>query len=273
LAVRLGAGFSRSAFALGQVVVTAAQLMTHYANDYFDLEADRANRTPTRWSGGSRVLVSGALAPAVALRAARALLVAALAGAAIVAARSNGWAAFVSLAMIGLAWAYSAPPLRLVASGAGEVTTAVVVTLLVPLFGFVLQAGAPAGPIFLAAAPPFALQLAMLLAIEFPDLEGDTVSGKKTLAVRLRAPIAARIYAVVTIAAFGVLPLLPAGGLPAPIAAAPVCLLPIALWQAVRVARGAYADRARWGSLAFWAVALLIGSAGAELLAAIFLVG
>ena len=51
-------------FALGQLVVTAAQLMTHYANDYFDLEADRANRTPTRWSGGSRVLPDGRAAAA-----------------------------------------------------------------------------------------------------------------------------------------------------------------------------------------------------------------
>ena len=48
--------------------MTAAQLMTHYANDYFDLEADRANRTPTRWSGGSRVLPAGVLPPRVALR-------------------------------------------------------------------------------------------------------------------------------------------------------------------------------------------------------------
>src|SRR6185369_7634819 len=57
-------------FALGQLAITAAQLMTHYCNDYFDLEADRANRTPTRWSGGSRVLPDGGLPPAVALAAA-----------------------------------------------------------------------------------------------------------------------------------------------------------------------------------------------------------
>src|SRR5206468_6718241 len=66
LAVAGGAAFDPWRYGWGQLVVTATQLMTHYANDYFDLEADRANRTPTRWSGGSRVLPDGALAPEVA---------------------------------------------------------------------------------------------------------------------------------------------------------------------------------------------------------------
>src|SRR5262245_35111157 len=37
------------AYLLGQGAITAFQLMTHYANDYFDLAADRANTTPTRF--------------------------------------------------------------------------------------------------------------------------------------------------------------------------------------------------------------------------------
>src|SRR6478752_5666224 len=54
-------------YALGQATVTAFQLMTHYANDYFDYAADRANATPTRWSGGSRVLPNAELPRHVAL--------------------------------------------------------------------------------------------------------------------------------------------------------------------------------------------------------------
>jgi 1,4-dihydroxy-2-naphthoate octaprenyltransferase len=267
LAVAGGAAFDPWRYAWGQLVVTATQLMTHYANDYFDLEADRANRTPTRWSGGSRILPDGALAPVVALRASRVLLVVA-AGAALVMARRGGLEPLLlSAAMIGLAWGYSAPPLRLCARGLGELTTALVVTLLVPLFGYDLQAGALAAPIFFAAALPCALQFAMLLAIEFPDAAGDAAVGKRTLVVRLGALPAARLYAATTLAAFGALPLLARAGLPARIAAAPVLLAPIAIWQSVRVARGAYGDSARWGSVAFWAVALLIASAGAELAA------
>src|SRR3954466_8844122 len=87
LAVAGGAVFEPWRYAWGQLVVTATQLMTHYANDYFDLEADRANRTPTRWSGGSRILPDGALAPEVALRASRALLVIAAVAALVMARR------------------------------------------------------------------------------------------------------------------------------------------------------------------------------------------
>jgi 1,4-dihydroxy-2-naphthoate polyprenyltransferase len=267
LAVAGGAAFDPWRYAWGQLVVTATQLMTHYANDYFDLEADRANRTPTRWSGGSRILPDGALAPEVALRASRVLLVIAAGAASVMARRVGLGPLLLAAAMIGLAWGYSAPPLRLCARGLGELTTALVVTLLVPLFGYDLQAGAVAAPIFFAAALPCALQFAMLLAIEFPDAAGDAAVGKRTLVVRLGAMPAARLYAATTLAAFGALPLLARAGLPARVAAAPVLLAPIAIWQSVRVARGAYGDSARWGSVAFWAVALLIASAGVELAA------
>jgi 1,4-dihydroxy-2-naphthoate polyprenyltransferase len=273
LAVAGGAAFDPTRYAWGQLVVTATQLMTHYANDYFDLEADRANRTPTRWSGGSRILPDGALAPQVALRASRLLLVIA-AGAALMMSRRVGLGPLLlSAAMIGLAWGYSAPPLRLCARGLGELTTALVVTLLVPLFGYDLQAGALAAPIFLAAALPCALQFAMLLAIELPDAAGDAAVGKRTLVVRLGALPAARLYAGTTLAAFGALPLLARAGLPARVAAAPLLLAPIAIWQSVRVARGVYGDSARWGSVAFWAVALLIASAGVELAAVASMAG
>jgi 1,4-dihydroxy-2-naphthoate octaprenyltransferase len=268
LAVAAGALFDPWRYAWGQLVVTATQLMTHYANDYFDLEADRANRTPTRWSGGSRILPDGALAPLVALRAARVLLVIAAGAAAVTARRVGPGPLLLSAVMIGLAWGYSAPPLRLCARGLGELTTALVVTLLVPLFGYDLQAGALAAPIFFAAALPCALQFAMLLAIEFPDAAGDAAVGKRTLVVRLGALAAARLYAATTVAAFGALPLLVRAGLPVRVAVAPVLLAPVAIWQSARVARGAYGDSARWGSVAFWAVALLIAGAGAELAAA-----
>ena len=90
LAVAGGAPLDRWRYVLGQLVVTATQLMTHYANDYFDLEADRANRTPTRWSGGSRVLPDGALPPAGrARRGARSSLLAAGAALALLARRAG----------------------------------------------------------------------------------------------------------------------------------------------------------------------------------------
>jgi 1,4-dihydroxy-2-naphthoate octaprenyltransferase len=275
LAIAGGAAPAPVRYALGQAVVTATQLATHYANDYFDLAADRANATPTRWSGGSRVLPAGALDPRLALVAAVALYGAAVGAALALAASVSGTASVLALAlaMITLAWAYSAPPLRLCARGLGEATTAAVVTVLVPLFGYRLQAGGVGPVIALAVVVPAALQFAMLLAIEFPDAAGDAAVGKRTLVVRLGAPAAARLYAAVTVAAFGALPLCALAGLPSRVAFAPLALAPVGLWQAWRVARGGYGDPARWESVAFWSVALLVASAIAELVAALASIG
>jgi len=257
-------------YAWGQLVVTAIQLATHYSNDYFDFAADEANATPTRWSGGSRVLVDGGLPRWVALAAALALTAVALGAAARFAAgpfpRSVAPAV---LLMIALAWAYSAPPLRLCAHGLGELTTAVMVTFLVPWLAFVLQMGTTWRLLPLAVLPLCAFQFVMLLAIEFPDAAGDAATGKRTLVVLLGGSWAARLYVAVVSAAYLSLPLWVSLGLPPRLAIAVSTTSPLAAWQVIRMAGGAWRERDRWESLAFWSVALLIVTAALELTAAL----
>jgi len=254
-------------YALGQAAVTALQLMTHYANEYYDYDCDRANATPTRWSGGSRVLASGELPRRVALVAALVLGALGIAFGALAAARSGAWTAPTIVAMLVLAWEYSAPPLRLCALGAGELDTAVVVTGLVPWLGFYLQAPDLAGASTLAAAivPLALLQLAMLLAIEFPDAAGDAATGKRTLVVRLGARRAAVLYATATLAAYAWLPVAVWLGLPGRVALAAALLLPFATWRVARLAD--HRDPRAFERLTFGAVALLIATSAAELVA------
>ncbi|HEX3694114.1 MAG TPA: prenyltransferase [Polyangia bacterium] len=269
LASSVGAPIDWQQYAWGQLAVTATQLMTHYANDYFDQEADRANTTPTRWSGGSRVLIAGALPPSVALVTALLLAAIALGTVAHFALAMVSPVVAMGLAvMIGLSWGYSAPPLRLHSRGLGELTTATVVTLLVPGLGFVLQTDAPRLLLPLAVAPLCIFQFAMLLAIEFPDAAGDRVTGKRTLVVRWGAGRAARVYVAVIATAYLILPALVAAGLPLRMAVAALAPFPIAAWQIVRITTGAWRNPQRWESVAFWSVALLILTGTAELLAA-----
>jgi len=255
----------------GQATITAAQWMTHYSNDYFDLAADRANTTPTRWSGGSRVLVSGLVAPRAALAAAVGLGGAALAAAAILAVlpESPPLVLPLSLLVIGLSWFYSAPPLRLLGRGLGEATTAFVVTLLTPLLGFYLQSGAALRVLFLACFPLCCLQFAMLLTIELPDAAGDSLQGKRTLVVRQGAEWAARRAAACFVAAFASLPLLVLLGLPWRVALFAALPAPLGIVQAVRLLRGAFRDPKNWESLALCSVALLATTALAELAGAL----
>lgn len=268
IAAWAGARLDWAAYGCGQLGVTAFQLMTHYGNDYFDLEADRANATPTRWSGGSRVLPGAQLAPAVALYAALAFAGIGIATTLYLGTRAatGPWVMPALLAAGALAWLYSAPPLRLHSTGFGELDTALVVTALVPFVGFHLQTRSLAGmrTLLLSLVPLVLLQFAMLLAIGFPDAEGDAAVGKRTLVVRLGPGAAARLYLVTTAAAFLSLPLLLALGLPMQVAAGAALVAPVAGWHGLR-ARSAWADARRWESLTFWAVAVLIATAAGEL--------
>lgn len=267
LACYAGAPLYPRALLWGQIAITAAQLMTHYANEYFDLEADRANRTPTYWAGGSRVLPDGELPPPVALITALALAGIAL-GAGLVLAFALGAGPLtlplIGLAM-GLAWFYSAPPLRLHGRGLGEVTVALIVPGLTPLLGFYLQSGRLALLPLLAVLPVCCQQFAGQIAINFPDAAGDAASGKRTLVTILGGEGAARVLIAALVAAYAALLLLTGAGLP-PLAAAAVALSgPVAIWQAWRVGRGAWARPACWDSLSLWGFGLPTASALAEL--------
>jgi 1,4-dihydroxy-2-naphthoate octaprenyltransferase len=264
-----GHAIHAGAYALGQAVVTAFQLMTHYANDYFDYDADLANATPTAWSGGSRVLSNGELPRHVARTAALVL-----AGLGLVAGlgvwRVAGGEVAAIVAAIGvLAWVYSAPPLRLCGSGIGELDTVAGVTVLVPLLGFAIaaphftDAGVGVRLLAIAIVPPSLLQLAMLLAIEFPDAAGDRATGKRTLVVRLGARRAAWLYAAVTAAAFAWLPIAVALGLPVRVALCAAIPAPLAAWRIARLAD--HADPAAYERLTFFAVALLVATSLGEL--------
>ncbi|HMI86877.1 MAG TPA: prenyltransferase [Polyangiaceae bacterium] len=254
-------------FFWGQLAVTSIQLMTHYANDYFDLEADRANTTPTQWSGGSRVLPNGELSPSVALAAALVF-----AGMGLFSTFTLG--AFFSaplsvcLLLVGallLAWVYSAPPVSLHSRGLGELDTAVIMTLLLPLAGYGLQAGAIDVWAIATVTPLFFLQFAMILAVEFPDELGDAAVGKRTLVVRMGANRAGLLYALTLMLPYISLLALTKVGMPTAAALAFLALSPLAGYLVFTVARGGHFDSRSWNRIAFLTTALLVASALLEL--------
>lgn len=263
MALSAGARLNLATLLWTQVAITAIQLMTHYSNDYFDLEADRANTTPTQWSGGSRVLPEGLLPPVVALVTAVALMLVALAAALVVALALQPAPLTLPLLVLALflGWSYSSPPLRLHTRRLGEVTAAVLVAGITPLVGYYTQTGRLAWLPLLAAVPLICFQLAMLLAVHLPDVEGDLLVGKRTLVVVLGRAGAARLYMGLLALAYALLPLLALAGLPWPVALATMMGLPIAAGQVWRMGRGAWADPIAWNSLAFGSIVLLMGTA------------
>jgi 1,4-dihydroxy-2-naphthoate octaprenyltransferase len=270
-----GVPFKPAALLWGQVAITAVQWMTHYANDYFDLAADRANRTPTNWSGGSRVLADNRLPPRAALVAALGLAgIALLAGCVLTFGVGTG---ALTLPLIGLAlvlaWCYSAPPIRLHSRGVGELTSAILVTGLVPVVGYYLQAGQLDPPLFQAIFPLACLQFCMLLSVEFPDVDSDRETGKRNLVVRLGAERASWLYIGVLTLPYASMPLLWMAHLPTLVALVIYLMFPLAVYLLRRAGHGDYADPARWNLLAFYSIALLIGTAAVEAFAFVLLSG
>lgn len=171
--------------AIGQLMVTTIQLMTHYINEYYDLDGDRLNTSRTWFSGGSGALASGTLSHKTAFYAG---VICGLIGSAALIV-SSLWVPRVFLpGLIGLitAWSYSGPPLALERTGWGEIAASILVALIVPMVGYTMQSGGSVETALLVACIPLILvHLAMLIAFEIPDRFADVGSGKRTLVVRL----------------------------------------------------------------------------------------
>lgn len=251
----------------GQAMVTAIQLMTHYANEFYDQETDRLNTERTWFSGGSGVLTSGDLPPRAALHAALVCTLAAL----VIILYGFTWSVpfgLLGIAAMALAWSYSGPPLRLVAKGTGELVASIVVAGMVPVVGYVALSGGPLGLDVLAAALPLMLiHFAMLITFAIPDTPADAAVGKRTAAVRLGPMRTVIVHNLLLLVAFCVILLWIAQGRPG------VQWLwlafPVAVWQGAAVARTALhrPPHYRWltmgavGLFAFTAMLWLVGTA------------
>ena len=213
-------------YAWGQLLVTSFHLMVHFANDYFDQATDvLAARTP--WSGGSGVLCAGELPPRAALTAALICMASGIVATLHALVRGNGWLAFLGIAILVLAWCYSAPPARLAARGLGELDTVAVVALLVPLAGYAAFAHGIGAHALVAALPGACAMFAMMLSVQLPDIAADTATGKRNLVVRWGVAYAA--ITARTFATGAVLVALVCGGAFAPPVAAYLVVIPAAI--------------------------------------------
>jgi 1,4-dihydroxy-2-naphthoate octaprenyltransferase len=189
-----GATIDLPSVLIGQALVTSIQLMTHYCNEYFDLETDRLSDSDRTWfSGGSGVLAHGDLSPAVARRAAIFCLISSTVLIVIAGAHSNWMWIIGATALIG-AWFYSAPPVRLVGQGWGELATSIIVALLVPMTGYVMQTNQIDLILFEICAPLTLILVAAMIAVHVPDYSADSMTRKRTLVVRVGRNRAGGLY-------------------------------------------------------------------------------
>lgn len=161
------------------------QLYIVYANDLADIAIDQLNSTFTPFSGGSRVLVEGKLTvPDLRKAVSIMVLLNGLIGA-VLFTLDRPLAPSLILISLTLLWLYSFPPVRLSYRGGGEFLQMAGVGLILPLFGYYVQAGSlHVFPLHYAAAL-LPLQLACAFSTTLPDEPSDRAGGKKTISVTL----------------------------------------------------------------------------------------
>lgn len=226
-------------YLVGQLFVTSLQLMTHYLNEYWDVETDRLNKSRTPFSGGSGIVADGGISREAVFTAAMVCLALGT-GAAIwllleYSPPPSAWAVMV-LIFLG-AFFYSSPPLALAGTGYGELTASITVAGLVPALAHLLLASRPSLMVLLATAPLVVLHFAMLVAFEFPDFLSDEAAGKQTLLVRIGRRVGTQVHNAALLLSIALAVAATFVGLPAQVALGAVLAAPLVLVQIGQVRR------------------------------------
>ena len=200
-------GFSWWLALLTVVGAACIHLGLNVANDVFDTRsgADEANVNPTQFSGGSRVILYGLLS----MRAMTLLSLAFYAigiGIGVTLAALRGW----DLLWLGVAGAlislfYTAPPLKLVHRGLGELCVFLGFGPIMTLGAYFVQAREFDVEPLLASIPVGILIALILYVNEVPDRPADAAAGKRTLPVRLSKNAVIAVYIAAVAVTFGLI--------------------------------------------------------------------
>jgi 1,4-dihydroxy-2-naphthoate octaprenyltransferase len=230
--------FDLVAAALTIVGACFVQLGLNVANDVFDTiqGADDANVTPTKFSGGSRVIQYGL----VSLRQMATLstvfyVLAGIIGLILLAMHPSPALLVIGILGFIVSLGYTAPPLKFVYRGLGEFAVALGFGPLMLLGAYVVQTdGALAWEPFVASIPVALLVALILYVNEIPDRRGDARAGKRTLPVRFSRSAVITGYNVAAAAAYVVL----VAGVVAGVLPVPVLLMLLTIPIALKVSRG-----------------------------------
>jgi 1,4-dihydroxy-2-naphthoate polyprenyltransferase len=176
-------------------------------NDIFDTSsgADRANVTPTPFSGGSRVILYGLASQRWMHGLAAGLFAVGIGVGIALAVLRTTEILWLGVAGVFLSVFYTAPPLKLVHRGLGDIAVAIGFGPIMTLGSYAVAARALAFEPLYASLSVGILVMLILYVNQVPDRLGDAASGKRTVAVRFGRTTIVRGYDVLVTAAFGLI--------------------------------------------------------------------
>jgi 1,4-dihydroxy-2-naphthoate polyprenyltransferase len=242
----------------GQLWVSLLQLSTHYFNEYYDASGDQQNTNRTLLSGGSGAIGPGKLSRRITGLAGLSCLAALASFTVLIIVWLKPSLVVYLIMILGFlgAFFYSVPPIRLEASGYGELTTTVIIAFLLPAFAFSLQTGELHRFISMTAFPLAALHMAMFLSFELPDYLTDIRTEKKTFLVRLGWQAGMNLHNILVLTAYFLLILAATFGYPWSVTWPALLTFPIGLFQIIHMRRIAAGAKPQWNLLVIGAVSL-----------------
>ena len=181
-------GRNLEVYAVGYLVLFFIELSTILTNEYYDYGTDRLNKNAGPFTGGTRVLVEGALGFREVKAGIFVSLILAL-GSGFLLIRINDQVSPLSMLLLifvglFLGLEYTAPPLKLSYRGLGEITVGVTHSAYVILCGYIFQRGSWSDPLpWLLSVPLFLATLAAITLAGIPDRVADQEASKKVIAV------------------------------------------------------------------------------------------
>lgn len=235
-----------SSFFLGLAWVVIILLGFQYLNEYFDAVVvyDDPVWRHTPFSGASGAIGKDRLSRPVALWAGLACLTITAALSIIMVQNLNlGLVGGVILGLILFGeLLFVVPPVRLVASGYGEIIMSIIMAGLIPALALILQGHDFHKLLFMVAFPLTTLHLGMLLALEFPDYALDLKRGRRPIIVRIGWQTGMLLHNILVLGSFVIIGIAFAFGLPLRLAWPVFLVLPVGLfqiWMMNRIGEGA----------------------------------
>ncbi len=186
--------------------ILAVHSGTNLINDYFDHKSglDEKNKTPTPFSGGSRIIQEKLISPRTILFAALfSFLSAILIGLYLNHITPGNIIIYIGLIGIFFSFFYTAGPIRLGYTPLSELVTGISCGPLIVMGTYYIQTNAffPMKP--LIASIPIGLMVFLILYInEFPDHDNDKLAGKKHIVILLGKRKASWLYVFLLISVY-----------------------------------------------------------------------
>jgi len=203
LAYRLTSVFNLEVFILGVSGIIMIMLSTYHAGEYYDYSGDILSNQlhQSKFAGGSRMLPSGKISPAIPLwTSVIAFIIAAAIGIILQLVFQTGPYTLI-LGALGAfpGFFYSTPPIRLVQRGIGEIFIGLCYGWLPVASAYYIQTGTIA-PIIHWLWIPIGLSIFnVILLNEFPDYEADKATDKKNLLCRIGKQKGITLYMAISL--------------------------------------------------------------------------